>query len=69
METQGTDNINNLGITLVRSAEVDVDNQVAAGRISLYFLQRTRLCSDGIHPDTVRYIWNAETRPLLTYGL
>jgi hypothetical protein len=64
-----TDTSNYLGVTLGNTAKCHIDNRIQSTRKSFYCLQSAGLCSGGISSDSMRCVWNAAIRPVLSYGL
>ena len=62
------DRIEYLGATLSGNPHHHVDARVGACRRAFYVLQGAGLCNQGLNPDSIRYLWMAAVRPVLTYG-
>ena len=58
-----TDTINYLN-NFTNTAKCHTESRIQSSRKSFYCLQSTGLCSGGISPDSMRYVWNAAIRPV-----
>ena len=61
------DKIDYLGATL-NDSDVHINNRISKCRKAFYNLQGAGMCSNGVEPRVISYLWKAALQPIILYG-